>query len=214
MGNFVINNEMLEEFKNSVSPYLTDIENIEYKNSNESHIIKKDRPCSILKIHISTKAEYKKLKLDPQSGNWDDIFPYTKEIKSVWNSLLRKHKTLDSYDTKIGYVFFSCVETDTKYKIAYNSKNEIQAELERQRLPKISHIFCTPELVYSIILENEKDYKKYEKFSVDKIKAVILLILNSKCRDFKFNFSLEEFKCQLFHAKMEGLNLYWLSRED
>ena len=214
MESFVINNEMLTEFKDLASPYLTDIEKIEYLNSNESHITKKDRPCSILRIHISSKSEYVKLNLDPTEGNWNDIFPYTKEIKSQWNSLLRKYKTLDSYDTKIGYVFFSCVETDTKYKIAYNSKNEIKAEIEKHWLPKISHIFCTPELVYSIVLENEKDYKKYEKFSADKLKNIILKILNSKCKDLKYNFSLDDFKCQLFHTKMQGLNLYWLSRED
>lgn len=214
MESFKINNEMFEEFKKSVSPYLTDIEKIEYKNSNKSNVSKKDRPTSILIVHISNKEEYKKLNLDPEKNNWDDNFPYTGEIKSIWNSLLRKYKTLDSYDTKIGYVFFRCFETDEKYKIAYNSKNEIQAKLEKCSLPKISHIFCSTEMVFSIVLENEKDYKKYERFSIEKIKAVILQILNSKCVGMKFNFSADDFKCKLVNAEKEGKNLYWLLRED
>ena len=76
---------MLAEFKQAVSPYLTDIEEIEYQNSSESHCIKKDRACSVLIIQIASKEQYKKLKLDPVSGNWDDEFIHTKELKSAFN---------------------------------------------------------------------------------------------------------------------------------
>ncbi|WP_027729157.1 hypothetical protein [Treponema sp. C6A8] len=214
MNSFEVTNQMLDEFRQSASPYLTDIEKIEYKNSQESHIQKKNRDCSILKIHISSKTEYQKLNLDPIYENWDDVFPYTKEIKSIWNSLLRKYKSLDSYDTKIGYVFFSCVETDTKYKIAYNSKDEIHTKLECLGLPKFRHIFCDSEIEYSLLLKNEKDYNKYVSFSIEKIKDLILQILNSKCLGLNYKFSLNDFKCHLYHEKMKGLDLYGLSRED
>lgn len=216
MEKFKIQPELFAEFCQSVSPYLEGIGKIEYENSQESHIVKKNRPCSVLKIYISRQSVYNQLKLDPVSGNWNNVFPHTPEIKSIWNGLLRKYKTLDEFDTKIGYVFFHCIETIEKHDIAYNSKKEIQSELQKNRLPEIQHIFCTPELYYSIVLKNEKDFKKYKAFSMSRINDIILTVLNQKSKNLgcEYEFTAQDFKCQLFHEKMTGLNLYFLSRED
>lgn len=219
MAHFEITNELFNEFAQSVSAYLCGIDKIEYKNKNESHIMKKDRPCSVLKIYISKKSEYQKLNLDSENNNWNDDFPFTKEIKSVWNSLLRKHKTLDENDTKIGYVFFHCTESKVKYEIAYHSKLEIQTALEKKylglfQLPKIKHLFCSTQLEYTIVLANEKDYKRYETFGLTKIQEVILSVLNEKIKNQGYIFSDDDFKCQLLHLEMKNVNLFWLSRED
>ena len=216
MEEFIITKELLDEFKKSVSPYLTDIDKIVYQNKVESHIAKTNGSCSILEIFISRESEYKKLNLDPIRGNWDDIFPYTKEIKHVWNTLLKKYKTLDENDTKIGYVFFHCSESIVKHKIAYQSKGKIKIELEKQ-LPKIKYLFCSSELEYTIILKNESAYKQYNFFTIEKIKAIILNILKAECKNEGciYNFSIDDFRCQLLHLKMmKGLSLYGLSRED
>ena len=217
MGQFIISNELLNEFRQAVSSYLSDIDKIEYENKIESHIVKKDRSCSILNIYISTKSNYQKLKIDPTHNNWHDDFLFTKEIKSTWNSLLRKYKTLDENDTKIGYVFFRCSESIAKYDIAYHSKNEIQAALEKNRLPKIMYLFCSTQPEYTIILKNERDYKCYETFSLTKINDLILSVLNKniKNKGYKYIFSTDDFRCQLLHLKMmKGFSLYGLSRED
>ena len=217
MGQFIISNELLNEFRQAVSSYLSDIDKIEYENKIESHIVKKDRPCSILNIYISSKSNYQKFKIDPNYNNWHDDFQFTKEIKSTWNSLLRKYKTLDENDTKIGYVFFRCSESIAKYDLAYQSKKEIQVALEKKHLPNIPYIFCSSQLEYTIILKNERDYKRYETFSLIRINDIILSVLNKniKNKGYKYIFTTDDFRCQLLHLKMmKGFSLYELSRED
>lgn len=217
MKQFIISNELLNEFKQAVSLYLCDIDKIEYKNKEESHIVRKDKSCSILYIYISTQSNYQKLKLDPKYNNWNDDFQFTKEIKSTWNSLLRKYKTIDENDTKIGYVFFRCSESIAKYDIAHQSKKELQTALEKKHLPKISYLFCSTQLEYTIILNNERDYNRYETFSLTKINDLMISILNKNIKNlgYKYTFSTDDIKCRLLHLKMmKGFSLYELSRED
>ena len=210
----MVTEELLDDFKRLSSPFLAGIKSIEYQNSRDSHIAKKDSgPCAVLTILIETQKDYDKLQLDPFYNNWNDSFKYTNELKKVWDSLIKKYKTLDEYDTNIGYVFFMCEEEENKYRIVFSAKNEILKELNNVGLPMPAHLFCSSKREYSIILKNESDYMKYQNYE---LKDLILNVLKNNCKKLNMNYDLtyNNFKFALYHLKMKDINIYGLSRED
>jgi len=206
--------ELLYDFKQLTSLFLAGIKSIEYQNSCDSHIAKEESgPCAVLTILIETQKDYDKLELDPFYNNWNDSFKYTNELKKIWNSLLKKYKTPDEYDTNIGYVFFRCEEEQNKYRIVFSAKNEILEELNNVGLPMPAHLFCSSKGEYSIILKKESDYMKYQDYG---LKELILNVLKNNCKKLNMNYDLtyDDLKFTLYHQKMKDINIYGLSRED